>query len=117
MEKTIFKNDNFTFVEVHGIGTENTRYAKLEVKSKGLAHKHVVDISLDSDWQDFNGAPVHYHYITDGTYVNHGMRMKNDTLDETLEYAAVLKDAVKFAKRVNKWILAHPEWKYTYTEK
>ena len=113
MEKTIFKNDNFAFVEVHSIGTENTHYAKLEVKSKGLAEKHVVDVRLNSDYPDFNGTPVQYRYCTDGTYVAHGMRMETDTLDETLECAAVLKDAVKFAKRVNKWIIAHPEWKCT----
>lgn len=117
MNKIIFKNDNFALIEVHGVGIEDTPYTRLEVESKGKAKKHVVEISLYSDWQDFNGKPVHYHYIPDRISVNHGMRMKIDTLDETLEYAAVLKDAVKFAKRVNKWILAHPEWKYVYTGK
>ena len=117
MNKIIFKNDNFALVEVHGVGTENTPYAKLEIESKGLAKKHVVEIGLDFDYLDFVGKPVQYHYIPDGTHVGHGMRMKTDTLDETLEYAAVLKDAVDFAKRVNEWILAHPEWKYVYTGK
>lgn len=110
MNKIIFKNDNFALVEVHGVGTEDTPYTKLEVESKGKAEKHVVGISLNSDWQDFDGKPIQYRYYTDGTYVNHGMRMKADTLDETLEYVAVLKDAVDFAKRVNEWILAHSEW-------
>lgn len=110
MSKIIFENDNFALVEVHGIGIGDTPYTKLEVKSKGLAEKHVVEIVLYSDRQDFNGKPVHYHYIPDRTYVNHGMRMKTDTLDETLEYAAVLMSALGFAKHVNEWILAHPEW-------
>ena len=111
MNKLIFENGNFALVEIHGIGIKNTPYARLEVKSKGLAKKHVVDVRLDSDCPDFNGTPVQYRYCTDGTYVAHGMRMTADTLDETLECAAVLKDAVDFAKRVNTWIFAHPEWK------
>ena len=110
MSKTIFKNDNFALCEMHGVGVEDTPYTKLEVESRGKARKHVVKISLDSDFQDFDGKPVHYHYYAAGTGVNYGMRMKIDTLDETLEFAAVLKDAVKFAKRVNKWIAAHSEW-------
>lgn len=110
MSKTIFKNDNFALCQVHGVGVEDTPYAKLEVESRGKARKHVVEISLDSDFPDFDGKPVHYHYYTAGTHVNHGMRMKIDTLDETLEYVDVLKDAVKFVKRVNKWIAAHSEW-------
>ena len=110
MNKTIFKNKNFSLCEVHGVGVEDTPYTRLVVESKGLAKKHVVAIALDSDFPDFNGKPVQYRYCADGTYVNHGMRMKIDTLDETLEYADVLKDAVKFVKRVNKWIAAHSEW-------
>lgn len=112
MNKIIFENDNFALAEVHGIGVEDTPYAKLEVESKGKAKKHVVEISLYFDFPDFVGKPVQYRYCTDGTYVKHGMRMKIDTLDETLEYIDVLKDAVDFAKRVNTWIFAHPEWKY-----
>ena len=111
MNKIIFENDNFALLEIHGIGMENTPYARLEVESKGLAKKHVVDISLYSACPAFEGKPVQYRYRAWGAYVNHGMRMKIDTLDETLEYVEVLKDAVDFAKRVNAWISAHPEWK------
>lgn len=111
MNKIIFENDNFAFVEIHGIGTKDTPFAMLEVESKGLAEKHVVEIGLASDYQNFDGEPIQYRYDADGTYVKHGMRMKIDTLDETLEYVAVLKDAVNFAKRVNTWLFAHPEWK------
>lgn len=113
MDKIIFKNDNFALVEEHGIGIEDTPFTKLEVESKGKARKHVVEISLFSDSPDFEGKPVQYRYVPEKTYVNHGMRMKVDTLEETLEYVAVLKDAVEFAKRVNTWLFAHPEWKWS----
>lgn len=100
--KTGLKTDLFELVIVDGIGVENTPYTMLEVLTEGLARKHVVEIRLNSSWEDFIGAPVKYSYS--GSYVAHGMRGTMDTLDDTLEYIEVLKQAVRFAKQVNRYI-------------
>lgn len=113
MNKIITETKNFKFYETGGVGIEDTPYTRLEVESKGLAKKHVVEICLFSDCPGFNGKPVQYRYNPNETDIRHGMRMKRDTLDETLEYIEVLKDAVEFAKHVNAWINAHPEWKFS----
>lgn len=100
--KTGLKTDLFELVIVDGIGVANTPYTKLEVLPGGLARKHVVDVRLNYPWQDFNGTPITYKYSD--AYVTHGMRGDFDTLDDTLEYIEVLKQAVKFAKQVNRYI-------------
>ena len=107
--KAILTSKNFELVGKSGVGIENTPWTGLEVESKNIAKKHVVEVCLKSDFPDFKGKPVQYKYS--GAYVSHGMRMQNDTLDETLEYAEVLKEAVRFAKDVEKWMDEHPEWK------
>lgn len=109
MSKPILKSKNFELAVYKGVGTNDTPYTRLEVESKGTAHKHVVSIDLDSKWEDFVGKPVQYKYYN--VRVSHGMRMRIDTLDETLEYVEVLKEAVKFSKRIMKWLEKHPQWK------
>ena len=104
VKKTGLKTDLFELVIITGIGTKNTPYTELEVLTKGLARKHAVDVRLEdsSPLEKFNGTPVKYSYS--GSYVAHGMRDTSDTLDDTLEYIEVLKQAVRFAKQVNRYI-------------
>lgn len=109
MSKPILKSKNFNFAILKGVGVNDTPYTRLEVETKGAARKHVVSIDLDFQWEDFEGKPVQYKYYD--VRVNHGMRMKTDTLEETLEYIDVLKEAVDFAKKVVKWIDKNPQWK------
>ena len=110
MVNPILKSKNFELIKDSGVGIKNTPWTKLEVMSKNIAEKHVVEVCLKSDFPNLEGKPVQYKYS--GAYVDHGMRMQSDTLDETLEYIEVLKEAVSFAKDVEKWIDEHPEWKY-----
>ena len=107
--KAILTSKNFELITRKGVGIENTPWIGLEVVSKGTAAKHVVEIRLHSDFPDFNGQPVQYKYRD--PYVSHGMRMKNDSLKETLEYIDVLKEAVKFSEKIEKWMDENPEWK------
>lgn len=100
--KTGLKTDLFELVIVNGIGVKNTPYTKLEVLAEGLARKHVVDVRLNYSWEDFKGILIKYKYSN--AYVTHGMRGDFDTLEDTLEYIEVLKQAVKFAKEVNRYI-------------
>lgn len=104
----IFEDENFVFQSDSGVGMNSTPWEGLVVESKGLAYKHVVDIRLTSTYADFNGEPVVYKYRD--VYVAHGMRTTSDSLDETLECAKVLEDAVDFAHRVIDWIRSNPEY-------
>lgn len=112
MDTSLPESKNFKLTIVSGVGMANTPWTKLEVKSKNLANKHVVEISLCSDFPAFDGTPIQYRYFPEKTYVKHGMRMEKDTLDETLEYAEVLKEAVAFAKTIKAWLNEHSKWKF-----
>lgn len=111
ISEPILTSKYFDLVEVGGTGVENTPWKGLKVYSKGPAYKHVVEVRLHSDNPTFKGEPVIYHYKD--TEVAHGMRGVTDTLEDTEEYIDVLKEAVDFAKRINKW-LETSEYKYTY---
>ena len=103
---TIFEDKYFALVSQSGVGINNTPYTNLEVKSKDLASKHVVEIRLNTtQWEDFTGEPVRYTYKD--CYIAHGMRSVTDTLDETAEYIEVLEDALNFADKVNAYL---PQW-------
>ena len=100
---TIFEDEYFDFIEVSGIGMNDTPWSGLEVKSKGLADKYVIGIQLQSsNWPKFKGEPVQWTYKN--AYVNQGMRSATNTLDETREVIKVLEDAVDFAERINEYL-------------
>lgn len=109
MSKPLLKSKNFELVVRKGVGINDTPWTMLEVISKDIARKHVVSIDLEQNHEDFVGKPVQYKYYD--VRVDHGMRSALDTLDETVEYIEVLKEAVDFAKKIMKWIAANPEWK------
>ena len=92
----------FELIKVEGVGMNNTPYTELRVKSSGLAEKHVVEIRLQSRWQNFEGDPVKYSYY--GVEVAHGMRSVTDSLKDTQEYIDVLESALSFAYEVEDYI-------------
>lgn len=103
------KNGNFILYKQSGIGNNETPYEELRVRSEGEAEKHVVEIRFDyRGCPRFDGAPVHYKYT--GVNIAHGMRMKADTLNETLEYIAVLQEAYDFANTILRYIEQNEEW-------
>lgn len=114
--EVIFSEGDFTFVKESGIGRDNTPWDGLDIITTGNAEKHIIDIRLNTyrspmfgqTDDDGNIIPVHYTYVD--TEVSHGMRMRKDTLEETEEYIVALQEAVKFARRVNSWLIANPEW-------
>lgn len=107
---------DFTLVRKVGIGVDNTPWDGLEIISKGVANKHVVDIRLNSlnyihEELDDSGEKLPFRYIyDDNVSVYHGIRSTVDTLNETLEYAQCLELAVDFARLVQSWLRMHPEW-------
>lgn len=100
--------DNFTLVRVESIGMNDTPYTALEVRKKGLAEKHVVDVKLDRKNVEYDGTPIVHKYTN--VYVNHGMRMRQDTLAETKEYIDVLNEAVEVAFEVMKYCVINGLW-------
>ena len=110
MARTEIKDfGNFVLYYVEGIGRENTHYEELEVRSKGLADKHVVNIELNtSGVYIFDGTPVKYAYRS--VEVKHGMRMTIDTLAETKEYIDVLNEALDVAFEVQKYCILNGWW-------
>ena len=92
----------FELVKVEGVGMNNTPYTALQVRSSGLAEKHVVEIRLQSSWGKFEGEPFTYSYY--GVEVAHGMRSVIDSLKDTQEYIDVLESALSFAYEVEDYL-------------
>lgn len=112
MREVIFTEGDFSLVKESGIGMQDTPWEQLSVISEGNANKHVIEIRLDPYRSpNFEGKPVKYTYGPDAVEVSHGMRMRKDTLAETEEYIEALKEAVIFAKRVQKFIDESDEWR------
>lgn len=110
MARTELKRfDNFILYYVTGVGIKDTPYEELEVKSIGLAEKHVIEVRLNcTNVLTFNGEPVVRTY--NKVYVSHGMRMKADTLAETQEYIKILQEAIDVAFEVQKYCVLNGWW-------
>lgn len=108
MREVIFSEGDFTLVKSTGIGVEDTPWTGLEVISDGNADKHVIKIRLISCMPRYEGKPIFYKYYR--VEVSHGMRVKPDTLKETEEYIESLKEALAFARRVERYIKENDEW-------
>lgn len=111
MAREVIKEfENFTLEYVTGVGINDTPYEELNVRSKGLAEKHVVEVRLNfRGCPDYNGEPVKYMYV--GVEVSHGMRMQKDTLAETQEYIKVLQEALDVAFEVQKYCILNGWWR------
>lgn len=110
MAKEVIREfENFTLEHITGVGNNDTPYEQLNVRSKGLAEKHVVEVRLDyRGSHEYNGEPIKYMY--NSVDVSHGMRMKKDTLAETQEYINVLKEALDVAFEVQKYCILNGWW-------
>ena len=102
--EVIFENEFFSFVRTSGIGRNDIPWTGLEVRSKGLAEKHVIQVRLNSEgWHDFETEDEVVYTYSDA-YVSQGMRMKSNSLEETEEVIEVLQSAVDFAREINEWL-------------
>lgn len=106
----IFEDPYFALRKRYGVGMNDTPYEALEVISKAIPEKYVVEIRLESYHPAFEGEPVKYEYRKDPATVAHGMAMRQETLEDTEEYIEVLEDAVAFARKVNNWINQNPDY-------
>lgn len=110
MAREVIKEfENFTLEHVTGVGNNDTPYEELEVRRKGLAEKHVVDIDLRPTCVlQYVGKPIKYTYRD--VHVKHGFRSTPDTLAETQEYINVLKEALEVAFEVQKYCILNGWW-------
>lgn len=90
---------NFQLVVTEGIGINNTPWTGYEVKSTGLAKKHVVEIRIDTKNADYNGQPIQLipYYV----YIAYGMRSVISRGSEIEEFISVLQEALDFKADVN----------------
>lgn len=102
-------DENFALYTYEGEGVNNTPYTALECRSYGLACTHVVEIRLNSVFQNYEGKPIHHRYRD--CYVSHGMRSRIDSLEDTEDYIGILEEALEFAREINHYIRTHKEWR------
>ena len=99
----IFEDEFFELVKTRGVGMKDTPWTGLEVKSKGLAKKHVIEIRLNHKGMgNWDGTPYDEDY--DDVYISQGMRMQSNSLHETQEVIDVLEDAIDFSYKVLDWL-------------
>lgn len=99
----IFEDEFFELVTNRGVGMNNTPWTGLEIRSKGLAKKHVIEIRLNSKGMGkWDGTPYNVDY--DDVYVSQGIRMRSNSLHETQEVIDVLEDAIDFSYKVLDWL-------------
>ena len=103
------RDGNFSLRSYESIGVKDTPYTALECISHDLAYKHVVEIRLNSIFQNYDGTPIHHKYRD--CYVSHGIRSSKDTLEDTEDYIAVLEEAVDFARKINCYLRTNKEWR------
>lgn len=108
MKEVIFSQGDFTLAKISGIGMNDTPWEGLEVFSTGKAEDFVIRIDLASNYAKFDGQPVHRKYYE--VSVNHGMSSRHETLADTAEYIECLRNALEFARRVEKYIQENNEW-------
>lgn len=107
--KVLLSKGDYTLVHKTGSSIYDTEWEGLEVKSSGDAEKHVIEIRLDTA-NHMDPKTPHFKYLYNNVCVNHGMRMKSDTLEETLEYIEALKQAVEFAREIKAYCKANGWW-------
>ena len=85
MAREVIKEfENFTLEHVTGVGNNDTPYEELEVRRKGLAEKHVVDIDLRPTCVlQYVGKPIKYTYRD--VHVKHGFSLLPHST-ETVRY-------------------------------
>ena len=90
--------------------TNGVEVSNIEVKSKGNAEKHVIEIRLNGSLylDEPNAKKGKYKYSS--VYVSHGMRCKTDTLTETKEYIDALTDALNVAFEIEKYCVFNNLW-------
>ena len=103
-DTVVLTSPMFDLVEFHAVGRNNIPYSGMEVISKGLAKKWVVEIRLNSTvspdfFSDIEDIPEDNSYQYNGCYVNYGLRMRVDTHIE--EFIEVLQAAKEFKDRID----------------
>lgn len=109
MERIIFQNEHFQFIEYSGTGINDTEYQALKVMSTGKAEEYVVEVRLNFQWLDFNGGFEKYKYYD--AVVAYGFGSKSLSLKETEEFIEVLQNGISFARSINRWLDENPEYK------
>ena len=90
---------NFSLVTTEGVGVNDTPWTGYEVRSTGLAEKHVVQIRIEMKNADYNGEPVEQipYYV----HIAYGMRSVIDRASDIREFIKVLQEALKFKHAVD----------------
>lgn len=109
MEKLIKKFGEFELYEIESTGINNTPYHTLEVRSTGIAKKHIIEIRLNRVNVAYNGEPVKHKFYD--IYVSHGIRGETDTLTESLACANAIIAAVNAAFEIQKYCVLNGWWK------
>ena len=102
-QDVLLSSPMFDLVAISGVGRNNIPWSGMEVVSKGLAKKWVVEIRLDTrrfpnfDDEGLREKGVVFEY--GGCYVNYGLRGRIDTHIE--EFIEVLQAAKEFKDKLD----------------
>ena len=113
MERIIFQNENFQFIEYSICiynGINDAVHEGLRVRSIGKAKEYAIEIILNSELLIYNGDLVEHKYLD--AIVEQTCSLNSAlTSEQAKECREVLEDSIVFAMCINTWLDNNPEYK------
>ena len=112
MERIIFQNENFQFIEYSTCiynGINNAVHEGLRVRSIGKAKEYAIEIILNSELLIYDDLVEHkYHdaIVKQTCSLNSTL-----TLEQSKECREALQDSIVFAMYINTWLDENSEYK------
>lgn len=113
MERIIFQNENFQFIEYSTCiynGINDAVHEGLRVRSIGKAKEYAIEIILNSELLMYNGNLVEHKYLD--AIVEQTCSLNSTlTSEQVKECREALQDSIVFVMYINTWLNNNPEYK------
>lgn len=109
MERIIFQNENFQFIE-YSICINDAVHQGLQVRSIGKAKEYMIEIKLNSELLIYDNNLMEHKYrdaIVEQTCSLNSIL----TSEQAKECREVLQDRIVFAMYINSWLDENSEYK------
>lgn len=113
MERIIFQNENFQFIEYSTCiynGINDAVHEGLRVRSIGKAEEYMIEIKLNSEILVYNDNLVEHKYLDAIVEQTCSLNLTL-TSKQVKECREVLQDSIVFAMYINSWLDENSEYK------
>lgn len=113
MERIIFQNENFQFIEYSTCiynGINDAVHEGLRVRSIGKAKEYMIEIKLNSELLIYDDTLVEHKYL-DAIIEQTCSLNSTLTSEQAKECRETLEDSIVFAMYINSWLDENSEYK------